>query len=86
MGFILAIGSGVGLAFILEFFLDRRIYDETLLEKQVHVKVLATIPQVVLPEERRRDILKSAFLSLVSLIGLCANVVLLYLVLKGYQM
>ncbi len=85
MGFILALGAGVGFAFILEFFLDRKVYDETLLEKHVHVKVLTTIPLVSLPEERRQALIKSGLLSAISLMGIIANIALLILVLKGYQ-
>ncbi len=86
MGFILALGTGLGMAFVLEFFLDRRIYDEVVLEKTTGIKVLATIPQVVLPVERRRALIKSGLFSLISMLGLSANIFLMYLVLKGYQM
>ena len=85
MGFILALGAGVGFAFVLEFFLDRKVYDEALLEKHVHVKVLTTIPLVSLPEERRQALIKSGLLSAISLMGIIANIALLILVLKGYQ-
>ncbi len=86
MGFVAALGAGIGLAFVLEFFLDRRIYDPGLLEKQLNVRVLATIPKVVMPRERRRALIKSFLLSGIALCGLVANAALLVLALKGYTL
>ncbi len=86
MGFIAALGVGIGLAFVIEFFLDRRIYDPGLLEKQLNVRVLATIPLVIMPAEKRRALLKSLVLSGLALCGLAVNVGLLLLVLKGHTL
>ena len=78
MGFVLALGAGLGLAFLLEFFLDRRIYDPSVLEGFFDVKVLATIPMVLLPRQKRLLLLKNLVLVLIALIGLSGNAFLAY--------
>ena len=82
MGFFIAFAVGVGLSVLLEFVIDRKIYDSGLLERQFNIRVLATIPAVILPEERRKAFIKSLILSILAFSGLTLNVILLVLVLK----
>ena len=82
MGFFVAFAVGAGLSVLLEFVIDRKIYDSALLERQFNVRVLATIPAVVLPPERKKALIKSLILTMLAFCGLTLNIILLVLVLK----
>ncbi len=83
MGAILALAAGLGFAFVLEFFLDKKIYDPTILEAFYQTKVLIIVPKIMLPEEKRKAIAKSLFLGFIALVGLSGNIALLYLIWRN---
>ncbi len=83
MGLMTALLVGVGLAFLVEFFLDRRIYDPTMLETLYQTKVLTIIPLVMLPQHKKKAILKSSILGFLAFLGLSCNLYLIYLIWKN---
>ncbi|OAG27937.1 XrtA system polysaccharide chain length determinant [Thermodesulfatator autotrophicus] len=78
MGFIAAVGLGLGLAVLLEFVIDKKVYDPSLLEAGFEVKVLATIPAVVLKRDKIKLMCKNLLLSLLACSGLAVNAFLAY--------
>jgi polysaccharide chain length determinant protein (PEP-CTERM system associated) len=85
MGLVLALGLGVGLAFLMEFFLDKRVYDPSMLEAATELKVLATIPMVILPVQKRRIYLKNFSLAFLALVGISINLFLFWKIYNNLQ-
>ncbi|AEH45090.1 polysaccharide chain length determinant protein, PEP-CTERM locus subfamily [Thermodesulfatator indicus DSM 15286] len=78
MGFMAALGLGLGLAVLLEFVIDRKVYDPSFLEAGFEVRVLATIPAVVLKKDKIKMICKNVVLSMLACSGLAVNAFLAY--------
>ncbi len=86
VGFIFALGAGVALAFLIEFFIDKKVYDPSILEAQLDLKVLATIPMVILPKQKRMMFLKNCLLAMAAIIGVFLNAVLFWKIYNGLQL
>ncbi|WP_022853861.1 XrtA system polysaccharide chain length determinant [Thermodesulfatator atlanticus] len=81
MGLIAALGLGLGIAALLEFVVDKKIYDPSVLEYNFDVKVLATIPSVMMKNDKLKYALKTGLLSILALSGFAANAFLTYKIL-----
>jgi len=79
MGMLLALFLSLGLCLLLEFFFDKKVYDPSVLENQLDIKVLAIIPMVMTSQQKRLFYLKNLFLATLAILSLSVN---FYLFLK----
>ncbi len=79
--FIAAIAFAFGIAFIKDV-MSGVFYDIEEIERDLGIHVIACVPFIPTPEQKRKKILKNVLLSCIAIIGYCCVFILLFLLWK----